>query len=387
MSTNIDNISWEENENEIAARISFTVRNDKTAKGRLASLIKPGCLIGVFAAVGKKKKEVARGYVADWNPQEQNGSNDLKCTCYDVLYSLQKSQDNKYFPSGTGTKSIITGIFTEWGIPMKNYSGPNVAHGKLKFNNSYVSDMLLEVLDDARKKGAGQYILRTEKGYADVVEKGSNTTVYVFRTNITKSVSTSISTAGLVTRVKVIGKADDEGNSGVEAVLDGETKYGVHQRIYTRGSDESLETAKSSAQEILNEDGVIKRKITLQAPDVPFIRKGDLVYVSAGVKDAYYFVKGIRHDCGASSMTLEVEYAGAAEKKKKGKVYRVGDLVKFKGGICYMSPYADAKGYEAKAGKAKITKKKGPDRAHPWHLLHTDSAGNVFGWVDDETFE
>ena len=86
-------------------------------------------------------------------------------------------------------------------------------------------------------------------------------------------------------------------------------------------------------------------------------------------------------------MTLEVEYAAAAQKKKKEKVFKVGDLVKFKGGICYMSPYADAKGYEAKAGKAKITKKKGPDRAHRWHLLHTDSGGNVFGWVDDGTFE
>lgn len=383
----VTSLGWEENENEIAARITFTVRNDKTAKGRLASLIKPGCMVGVFAVVGKKKKEAARGYVTDWNTQEQNGGSDLKCTCYDVLYNLQKSQDNKYFPSGMGTKSIITGLFTEWGIPTKTYSGPNVAHGKLRFNQSYVSDMLLEVLDDAHKKGAGRYILRTEKGYADVVEKGSNTTVYVFKTNFTQSAVTSISTSGLVTRVKVIGKADDEGNTSVEAVLDGETKYGVHQRIYTRGSDESLEAAKSSAQEILDEDGVVKRKVTLQAPDVPFIRKGDLVYVAAGVKAAYYFVKSIRHDCGAASMTLEVEYAASAQKKKKEKVFKVGDLVKFKGGICYMSPYADAKGYEAKAGKAKITKKKGPDRAHRWHLLHTDIGGNVFGWVDDGTFE
>lgn len=382
----VTSLGWEENENEIAARISFTVRNDRTSKGRLSSLIKPGCMVGIFASVGKKKKEVARGYVTEWNSQEQNGCSDLKCVCYDALYNLQKSQDNKYFPSGTGTKSIITGIFKEWGIPTKTYSGPNVAHGKLKFNNSYVSDMLLETLDDAHKKGAGRYILRAEKGYADVVEKGSNAEVYVFKTNITKSASASINTAGLVTRVKIIGKADDEGNSSVEAVLDGETKYGLRQRIYTRGSDESLEAAKSSAQEILDEEGEVKQNITLNAPDVPFIRKGDLAYVAAGIKEAYYYVKSVRHDCGASSMTLEVEYAGKARKKKNKKAYTAGDLVKFKGGACYLSPYSDAKGYEACAGKAKITKIKGMDKAHPWHLIHTDS-GNVYGWVDDGAFE
>lgn len=387
----VTNLGWEENENEIATRISFTVRNDKTSKGRLSSLVKPGCLIGIFARVGKKEKEVARGYVTDWNSQVQNKSNDLKCTCYDILYDLQKSQDNKYFASGTGTKSIVTAIFEEWKIPTKKYSGPDVAHGKMKYNNAYVSDILLEVLDDAHKKGAGRYIVRTDKGYTDVVEKGSNAEVYVFKTNNTKSVSTNISTADLVTRVKVIGKADDEGKSSVEATLNGKTEYGVRQRIYTRGSDESLEDAQSSAQEILNEDGEIKREIALQAPDVPFIRKGDLVYVIAGVKDAYYFVKSIRHDCETFSMTMEIGYAGAAKKNKKTQIkekdYNVGEIVNFKGGTHYISSYPGAKGDYAKAGRARITKKNGSGKAHPWHLIHVDSSSNVYGWVDDGTFD
>lgn len=167
----------------------------------------------------------------------------------------------------------------------------------------------------------------------------------------------------------------------------------MRQRIYTRGSDESLEDAQSSAQEILDEDGEARREITLQAPDVPFIRKGDLVYIIAGVKDAYYYVKGIRHDCESSSMTMEVAYAGTAKKKKKKKTdkkekdYNVGDIVNFKGGIHYISSYPGAKGYGARAGKARITKKNGSGKAHPWHLIHADSGSNVHGWVDDGTFE
>ena len=45
---------------------------------------------------------------------------------------------------------------------------------------------------------------------------------------------------------------------------------------------------------------------------------------------------------------------------------------------------------ETTAGKAKITL--GPNcagngKAHPWHLVHMDSKSNVYGWVDEGTFE
>ena len=43
--------------------------------------------------------------------------------------------------------------------------------------------------------------------------------------------------------------------------------------------------------------------------------------------------------------------------------------------------------YKARAGKAKITIKNGSGKAHPWHLIHTDSGSNVYGWVDDGTFD
>jgi len=389
----ITDLGWEENENEIAVRISFSSKNDRTPKGRLSSLVKPGCLVGVFATAGRKEKEVARGYVEEWNPVTQNSGDTFRCTCYDALYRLQKSQDNKYYAKGTGTESIITGILRQWKIPIKKYNGPNVKHGKLKYSNAYVSDILLKVLNNAHKKGAGRYVVRMEKGYANIVKKGGNEDVYVFKANIAKSVSTKISTTGLVTRVIVVGKADKGGKAKVQATLNGMTEYGVRQKIYTRNTDESLADAKTSAQEILDEDGKIRREITVRSPDVPFIRKGDLVYIMAGVKDAYYFVKSIRHDCGSSSMTFEAKYAGGAnaadkgDKNSKGDGHKVGDIVYFKGGTHYVSSYSGAKGYAAKAGKAKITKRDGSGKAHPWHLIHTGSGGGVYGWVDDGTFE
>lgn len=386
----IQNLGWEENENEIAVRTSFTARNDKTSKGYLSSILKPGCLVGIFATDGNAiDEEVARGYVETWNTVEQNSQITIKAICYDELYKLQKSQDNRFYSSGTGTKSAIQGIFNDWKVPQGEYKGPNATHGKLVYNNSYLSDIILSLLDDAEKKGEERCIIRTSKGYTSVIPRGSNDTIYVFRRDNSKQFNESISIDDLVTRVKVIGQADDEGKTSVEVTIDGLTKYGIRQRIYTRGSDETLADAKSAVQKILDEDGKAKKEMIVESPDVPFIRKGDLVYIISGLTSNYYYVKSIQHNCESYSMTMTLELSeqdisNNTSGMKNG--YSIGDVVQFVGGTHYVSSYSDSKGYPATAGPAKITIKNGSGKTHPWHLIHTDSTSNVYGWVDEGTF-
>ncbi len=387
----VENLGWEENENEISLRSSFTVRNDKTEKGYLSYFIKPGCLICIYASDGFTNQEVARGYVESWNPVYRNSSTSLKCTSYDELYKLQKSQDNIYFPSGTGTQSAISRILDNWGIPIGDYQGPNTTHGKLVYKNQYLSDIILELLDDAAKKGEEKCIIKAFQGKTSIVPKGNNKTVYVFQADNTISISESMDMADLITRVKVIGQVDDTGNTSVEATLNGLTKYGIRQRIYIRGSDESLSDAKSAAQEILDQKGNIIKEIVIQSPDMPFIRKGDLVYLMLGTEKGYFYVKGIRHDADTYSMTMNLEVAEQEIVKENEilaeKSYEIGDIVNFHGGIHYVSSYPDAKGYHARAGQAKITNKNGAGKAHPWHLIHINSDSNVYGWVDDGEFD
>ena len=389
----VTGLGWEENENEISSRISFSAKNDKTSAGVLSSIIKPGCVVGIFAeSGGAGGEEVARGNVTSWEPKEQSSGNTLKCTCYDCLYAMQQSQDNRFFPEGTGTQAAVTSLLDDFEIPYQEYKGPNVAHGKLKFNNSHVSDIILDLLDDAVKKGAEKHIIRQTEGYAEIVPRGGNTDVYVFRVDNTKSFGTTISTADLVTRVRVIGQSDDNGNASVEATLNGLTDYGIRQRIYVRGSDESLADAQSAAQSLIDENGTLQENITLTSPDVPYIRKGDLVYILSGLADSYYYVKGIQHDCASYSMTMQLEIAKTETIQEENVVsekreYKEGDIVNFHGGTHYVSSYPDAKGYAASAGPAKINKMNGSGKAHPWSLIHTDSTSNVYGWVDDGTFD
>lgn len=389
----VENLGWEENDGELAVRISFTAKNDKTSAGLISSLAKPGCLVGVFASHGSIDEEVARGYITDWKPTLSGSKDKFDVTCYDELYNLQESQELIYYSSGIGTKSAITKIFDDWQIPIDKYEGPDVTHGKLAYKTEMLSDVLLDILDDAKKKGGGSAMIRAAKGKVSVIEWGSNTTVYHFEADNTKQVSHKKSTSGMITRVKIIGQEDDDGRSSVEAVVNGLTKFGVRQKIYIRGKDDSVSDAQSAAQEIIDEKGQVKEDITVQAPDIPFIRKGDLVHITVGTLKDYYYVRGIRHDADSGSMTMDLKKA-VTEVVKNNQVtkksYNVGDIVYFKGGTHYVSSWPGSKGYPAKAGKARIhlgPNCKGNGKAHPWSLIHIDSSSNVYGWVDEGTFE
>lgn len=387
----VEDLGWEENDGELATRISFTAKNEKTSAGLISSLAKPGCLVGVFATDGSIDEEVARGYVTDWKPLLSGSKDKVDITCYDELYNLEESQDLIYYSSGIGTKSAITQIFDNWQIPTEKYDGPDVTHGKLAYKTESLADVLLDILDDAKKKGGGDAFIRAAKGKVSVLQWGSNKTVYHFEVDNTKQVSHKMSTAGMITRVKVIGQEDDDGRSSVEAVVNGQTKFGIRQKIYVRGKDDSVSDAQSAAQDIINDKGQVDEEITVQSPDIPFVRKGDLVHITAGTLNDYYFVKGVRHDADSMSMTMDLKKAVAEpvvqNHQSAPKSYNVGDIVNFKGGTHYVSSYPGAKGYNAGAGKAKITKKNGSGKAHPWHLIHVDSGSNVYGWVDDGTFE
>ena len=138
----VGDLGWEELEKEMACRISFNVLNDNTSKGKLSSLLKSGCLCAIFATMGTKKDEVARGYLVDWTTTLSNSDDTLAGKCYDSLYNLQESSDNLYFTDGTGTKTIITTIFNNWGITDFDYQGPDVQHSKLAYKSENLSTML-----------------------------------------------------------------------------------------------------------------------------------------------------------------------------------------------------------------------------------------------------
>lgn len=99
-----------------------------------------------------------------------------------------------------------------------------------------------------------------------------------------------------------------------------------------------------------------------------------------------YGTKTVNIKIAASKPKAKVEKQRPTTTTAK-KSYKVGDIVNFHDGTHYYSSYPGAKGFPARAGKAKITIANGSGKAHPWCLIHTDSTSNVYGWVDDGTFD
>lgn len=388
----VQELTWEENEKEIAVRISFTARNAMCADKLMSAVAKLGRLVGVFATVEGTDQEVARGTLVDWKPSWSASAEKLACKAYDELYNLQQSEDNLFYAAGASTRTVICQIFENWEIPLRRYEGPDISHGQLAYKSDKLSDIILDLLEEAKEKGGEECVVRAEMGQVSVLPVGNNTTIWCFQVDNLISASQSLSTTGMVTRVKVIGQADDEGKSSVEAVLNGQTQYGVRQKLYTREKDGSLAEAQAEAQKILDEDGILQEEITIQSPDIPFIRKMDLVYVRALTMDSYYYVLSVQHNADSGKMTLTLKKAETQTVTETAvtprKEYNVGDLVNFHGGQHYVSSYPEARGYSAAAGRAKITIKNGSGQAHPWHLVTENwDETRVWGWVDDGSFD
>lgn len=391
----VENVVWEEEEDQLACRISFTAKNDATSKGKLSSLAKPGCYVGIlYSYDGGKNEEATRGKIVKWNPSAKLTSEVFKVKAYDVLYDLQESEDNIYFSAGTRTKSAISQILERWGVVLLSYSGPDVSHGKLAFKSGKLGTVIVKILKEARKKGGREAVLRASKMAVSVVGFGSNETVLHFEEDQHMTdVNHEISTTGMVTRVKVIGKSEEEGCEPVEATVDGSVQYGIRQKIYTRGTDESVSEAETAAREILSEDGKPKEKIIAKLPDVPLVRKGDLIHLKTDtISEGFYCVISVSHSIDDMLMTLELKKASECktmdEAPAEAKTYNVGDIVNFHGGQYYVSSYPDAQGYEGSPGKAKITIKDGSGKAHPWHLVTQNwDETHVYGWVDDGSFD
>ncbi len=307
LETVAENIAWEENESEIAVRLNLKLRDVLvTASNYLATMIPLCTVIYLYADWSGTQEEIFRGTVWEWEHPQIHGE-PITLTCYDMLYPITKSQDNKYFAAGTSTKSIISGIAKAWSIPIGTYSAQDLKHKKTLYKNKTVSAMITETLATAKDLGGAASLIRARKGVMDVIERGSNTDVYgLYADQNIVTPSDKYSMTDLVTRVVVVGKDDSKGRPKVEATLNGKTEYGILQTISSKGSS-SLSDAKNAAKKILDEKGKPKRTTTLNVVEFPAIRKSDKVYVETDAMKGYFFVKGISHNATSAVMQMEVE--------------------------------------------------------------------------------
>ena len=303
-------VTTEDNDGELAVRLDADFHNAKASDGkRLHQQLPLGGRLFLYSDWGAGKKEVFRGTIFNWLYKE-NPLGTILITAYDPLYYL-KSKDDRYYKANTTAKAIIVDIAKAWGIPLGTVQGPNVALAKQIFRGNALKDMISDVLKQAKKRGAGKYVVRSKLGKLDVVRPGQNSPVYHFGEdcNVTM-MEDQQDIESLVTRVKIIGAEDKEGRAPVRATKDGRTEFGVLQDLIYERQYDNLSAAKKAADEILDEYGKPRKKRKVIAPDLPFLRKGDMVHITAGTLNGYYIASSITRKLKGRTMTLEVDDVG-----------------------------------------------------------------------------
>ncbi len=301
-------LSWEENDGELAVRLEAELQNIQMPDGKwLHQLIPLGGQVFLYADWGSGQQEIFRGTVFAWD-YRTDPLGHFTITAYDQLIYLMKSKDDRFYKAGQTTKAIIQDIAGAWGIPLGTVEGPDTSLAKQVFRGDTLGDMIYSVLDQAKKRGAGKWIVRSKQGKIDVIRLGQNTPVYVFsaRTNV-DSINDRQDIEDLVTRVKIIGAEDKEGKAPVVAQLDGRTEFGTLQEVVYQRQFDNAAAAKAAAQDILKERGQPRRVRKVIAPDLPFLRKGDKVKVVAGTLSGYYLISSVVHNATNRLMSMEVE--------------------------------------------------------------------------------
>lgn len=304
----VKSLGWEENEGQLAMKLSFELYNTKIDGATISSQVKIGCLAAVKASWGSGSGIVAYCKITEAETTYTGSSNIFKVTAYDCLYDMQKSSDNIYYDSGKKTKNVLKAILKSWSLTISKYTGPNVSHSTLVYKNKTIADITLDILDAAKKKGGCQAVIRANQGKIEILKVGTNSNVYCFNRDNTITSKYKISTANLVTRVKIYSSIKDSDRTKLEETVNGKTKYGIRQKIVSKSSSsENTSDAKKEAQEILSEKGSPEEARTFESPDIPEVRKGDKICYTSGKTDTYYIIKSIQHDADKGTMTMKVE--------------------------------------------------------------------------------
>lgn len=348
-------LKWEEQEGQLAAKATVEVAAESAIDGEsIRSILKLNRQVSILADWGGGFQPMFQGIIWDWDYTHAQKKS-LSITVYDPMVRLQQSKDHKYFSAGMDTKAILGTICGDAGVPLNYKWAYSIAHEKKVFRQNAISDMIIELLDEVKKQKHAGYVMLYRDGTLEINGYGNNSDMYKFGSMITISTEDKLTQNNLVTRVKVLGKADDEGRSSVDAVVNGNLEYGVLQEIVIRDQDKELGTAKQEAQDILDERGEPEETVLATAPDVPFIRKGDAVEMHAGNLIGIFYVLGVSHDAFSRQMTMTLErQSGSVDTGANGVIgsdngegdtteFKVGDAVILNGPV-YADSYGSGKG-------------------------------------------
>lgn len=297
-------------------------------------------------------------------------------------------------------KNIANEIAKRYGLSL-SYSGPTITIASIEQSDKTDSAFLYDL---CKKYGLSMKVFNNKIVIYDQTqqEKKAASATITRDSFIDDEWEYTDSIEGTYTGARISYKSgEDNGEISVYLGLKAENAAGSRVLNITEVADD-YDTAYYMAAAQVNQSNEQATTISGKIWPNPKICAGICVTISGmGKANGKYFVDKSTVEVSDSRTTQSVElhkcqtrltYTPKPKPKPQPakKSYKVGDIVNFHGGTHYVSSWPGARGYSARAGKAKITL--GPDcagngKAHPWHLIHIDSSSNVYGWVDEGTFD
>lgn len=308
----IDSCNLEENDGEVAARLSLVIKDKKVDSKWMRTHAYVGNYVYVHATASSTWTEVFRGRIYDWGVAASDRT--VEIVSYDLNYRYQRSEVNIYRRKNETSAQLTKRLIARWkNRKITRLDGPTVKlPAKAYDTNSTVTDIIQDCIEESKNKGAGNYVIRCMSGEIAVVKTGTNKTIYVLSQNDQlEELRNNHSIRDLVTRVRVYrtNEKNQDAKAKLSATHDGKTEYGVLQKVvYTDGR--TLSEANKEAKEILKDKGKVKKNREISHPDIPFIRKGDIFMVNGfglgtQANPVTLTVKSINHDIKNLRMAIK----------------------------------------------------------------------------------
>ncbi|MGH2354093.1 MAG: XkdQ/YqbQ family protein [Chloroflexota bacterium] len=328
----LSGLQWEEQRSELAMRLQallVATPDTQTARGPLHQLVALGAKVVALAEWGEGWREVFRGTVMDWRYSD-DGAPVVQVTCYDELIWLARSEDAYVFPQHTPALDILQRLFQDWSVPT-GVIDPGLEVRLSKFvHRGSLADLVFTVLSEVFTRAGQVYLVRAREGVVDVVRPGQNTPLYHLRGDVVTSLADEQTITTLVTEVHVVGEQAEgllpNGTETVRPALDlvaaiddpAIRAFGRFRALVSGQANDDPEVLGKRAAAILAERGAPQRTRQLVAPDLPFLRRGDVVRVTAGTMvDELVPIAGISHDADGRTMSLTIDSSGLLEHRQK----------------------------------------------------------------------
>lgn len=279
-------ISLSHQKEQLAAQANLTLVNIPYGETYLNAMLAVRQRVFIYANDGERSEEVFRGFIWRIAYRSSVDTREFEVQCYDGLIYLQESEESAFFPSGWSTESILNSLLSDWGVSL-SYKYQSITHGKLALRGALSDIIVSDVLDEAQKQTGKKYILSMEENSLVVRTAGDNASYYkIAQAGNAISTYEKTSMEGMKTKVVILGEGSDDAKTPILATVTGDVdKYGTLQALVDKDEEKTLSDMQAEAQSTLDEKGHPSKEYEVKCSDIPWVKKGDQVYIEAGSID------------------------------------------------------------------------------------------------------